>query len=111
GTAAGLEVRRSRPTAAVVPQLDGEDKAEEWLGAGMYRVPLLGAMHRGVEGVRTVRFGIGGEQLYLMVEASVPMRDLLVPAEIAFAFRGPTASRYRVRRMDGGGMVRREQRG
>jgi alpha-amylase/alpha-mannosidase (GH57 family) len=110
-TARRLEVHQSRPTAEVQPVLDGEMTAEEWLGAGVYRVPLLGAMHRGLEGVRSVRFGIGGDRLYLLVEATVPVRDLLVPAEIAFSFRGPKPSRYRVRRRDGGVTVRREERG
>ena len=110
-TARRLEVHQSRPTAEVFPKLDGQMSAEEWLGAGVYRVPLLGAMHRGLEGLRSVHFGIGGDRLYLLVEAAVPMRDLLVPAEVAFSFRGPRPARYRVRRKDGGVTVRREARG
>jgi alpha-amylase/alpha-mannosidase (GH57 family) len=110
-TARRLEVHQSRPTAEVCPVLDGEMNAEEWLGAGVYRVPMLGAMHRGLEGVRGVHFGTGGDRLYLLVEATVPVRDLLVSSEIAFSFRGPKASRYRVRRKDGGATVRREERG
>ena len=98
-------VLQSRPTGAVEPVMDGEvTSPEEWVAAGVHRPPLTGAMHHGSQRVRALRFGVGAERLHVMVEASVPMADLLSQAELALSFPGPVAARYRFRR-EGSGTV------
>jgi hypothetical protein len=98
-----LEVRQSRPAGEVTPVLDGEiTSPDEWAAAGLHRVPLTGAMHRGAQDVRAVRFGTGGRHLHLLVEPSAgPLGDLLAQREVVVSFPGPEGLRYRVRR-DGG---------
>jgi alpha-amylase/alpha-mannosidase (GH57 family) len=105
-----LEVRQSRPAGEVIPVLDGEiTSPDEWAAAGLYRVPLTGAMHRGTHGVRAVRFGQGGRHLNILVEpSSGALRDLLRTAEVVVAFPGPEGLRYRVRRDVGRAAVGRE---
>jgi alpha-amylase/alpha-mannosidase (GH57 family) len=96
---------QSRPTGAVDPVLDGEvTTPEEWVAAGVHRPPLTGAMHHGSQRVRALRFGVGGERLHVMVEAAVPMDELLAQVEVALSFPGPVATRYRFRR-EGSGAV------
>jgi alpha-amylase/alpha-mannosidase (GH57 family) len=109
-TTGHVEVRQSRPAGEVTPVLDGEiTTPEEWAAAGLHRVPLTGAMHRGAQGVRAVRFGTGGRHLHLLVEPSTGrVRDLLERAELVVSFPGPEGLRYRVRRDDGGASVSRE---
>jgi alpha-amylase/alpha-mannosidase (GH57 family) len=104
------EVRQSRPAGEVLPVLDGEiTSPEEWAAAGLHRVPLTGAMHRGAQGVRAVRFGKGGRDLHILVEPSRGrLRDLLDQAEVVVSFPGPEGLRYRVRRDGTGGLVARE---
>ncbi len=93
-----------------MPTLDGEiTTPEEWAAAGLHRVPLTGAMHRGAQCVRAVRFGIGGRHLHVLVEPGRgALRDLLPAAEIVVSFPGPEGLRYRVRREDGRALVTRE---
>jgi hypothetical protein len=99
-------VRQSRPTGAVQPVLDGEVTApEEWVAAGVHRPPLTGAMHHGSQRVRALRFGVGAERLNVLVEAAVPMAELLATADVALSFPGPEALRYRVRRGDSGAVT------
>ena len=99
-------VRQSRPTGAVRPVLDGEVTApEEWVAAGVHRPPLTGAMHHGSQRVRALRFGVGAERLHVLVEAVVPMTELLGTADLALSFPGPLALRYRFRRGDSGGVA------
>jgi alpha-amylase/alpha-mannosidase (GH57 family) len=101
-----LEVRQSRPAGEVMPVLDGEiTSPDEWAAAGLHRVPLTGAMHRGAQAVRSVRFGTGGRHLNLLVEPSTgALRALLGRAEVVISFPGPEGLRYRVR-MEGGRMA------
>lgn len=106
-----IEVRQSRPTGVVRPVLDGEmTTADEWVAAGVHRVPLVGAaMHRGPQKVRAVRFGVGGEHLHILVETSAPAREVLAGAELTLSFPGPTTLRYRVAARNGGVEARREE--
>jgi hypothetical protein len=68
-------------------------------------------MHHGSQRVRTVRFGVGGERLNVLVEAAVPMAELLGTADVALSFPGPQALRYRFHKGDSGGVaVLRETR-
>jgi alpha-amylase/alpha-mannosidase (GH57 family) len=95
-----LETRQSRPAGEVTPVIDGEiTSADEWEAAGLHRVPLTGAMHRGAQGIRAVRFGTDRRHLSLLVEPSTgAMRDLVGAAEVVVIFPGPESLRYRVRR-------------
>jgi alpha-amylase/alpha-mannosidase (GH57 family) len=99
-------VRQSRPTGAVQPVLDGEVTApEEWVAAGVHRPPLTGAMHHGSQRVRALRFGVGAERLNVLVEAALPMAELLASADLALSFPGPQPLRYRFHRGDSGGVA------
>jgi alpha-amylase/alpha-mannosidase (GH57 family) len=100
------EIRQSRPTGAVTPVLDGELTApEEWVAAGVHRPPLTGAMHHGSQRVRALRFGVGGENLNVLVEAGLPMAELLGTADVALSFPGPQALRYRFSRGESGAVA------
>jgi hypothetical protein len=107
-----VEVRQSRPTGAVHPVLDGRvTSAEEWVAAGVHRVPLVGTtMRRGPTGVEQIRFGVGDERFHVLVETAGTALALLRRAELALSFPGPTAVRYRVGLRDGRVGVRREER-
>jgi alpha-amylase/alpha-mannosidase (GH57 family) len=108
-----VETRQSRPTGRVVPHLDGEiTTADEWLGAGVYRVPLLGAtMHRSdPAAVRALHFGVGRECLAVLIETTESGADFLVRHQLAIAFPGPTDLRFRIRADDRGCEVVREER-
>jgi alpha-amylase/alpha-mannosidase (GH57 family) len=109
-TARHLESRQSRPAGDVTPVLDGEiTSPDEWAAAGLHRVPLTGAMHRGAQGVRAIRFGTDGRRLHILVEpSSGALCDLLVRAEVVVSFPGPEGLRYRVRRNDSRAVVMRE---
>lgn len=105
-----FESRHSRPTGAVLPVLDGEiTTPDEWVAAGVHRVSL-GAMRQGSGTLKEIRFGVGGERLHVLVESSLPARELLATGELALSFPGPTTLRYRVHPRDGGVEVRREER-
>jgi hypothetical protein len=104
------EVRQSRPAGEVTPVLDGEiTSPEEWAAAGLHRVPLTGAMHRGAQGIRAVRFGADRRHLSVLVEPTTgSLRDLVRAAEVVVIFPGPESLRYRVRREDAQARVIRE---
>jgi hypothetical protein len=103
-------VRQSRPAGEVAPVIDGEiTSPDEWEAAGLHRVPLTGAMHRGAQWVRAVRFGADRRHLALLVEPSTgALRDLLDAAEVVVIFPGPESLRYRVRRDGAKAAVTRE---
>ena len=105
-----LETRQSRPAGEVTPVVDGEiTSPDEWEAAGLHRVPLTGAMHRGAQGIRAVRFGADRRCLNLLVEPSTgALRDLVAAAEVVVIFPGPESLRYRVRREDTQARVVRE---
>jgi len=98
-TTRSIAVRHSRPTGTVTPVLDGcFTSPSEWIGAGVYRASAFGgAMHRGTESIRVVRFGTGSDQLHVLVETAGGALALLAQAEIQVSFPGPTTSRYCVR--------------
>ena len=104
------EVRQSRPAGEVTPVLDGEiTSPDEWAAAGLHRVPLTGAMHRGAQGIRAVRFGADRRHLSVLVEPTTgSLRDLVRAAEVVVIFPGPESLRYRVRREDAPARVIRE---
>jgi len=104
------EVRQSRPAGEVTPVLDGEiTSPDEWAAAGLHRVPLTGAMHRGAQGIRAVRFGADRRRLSLLVEPTTgSLHDLVRAAEVVVIFPGPESLRYRVRREDAQARVVRE---
>ena len=79
--------------------IDGEiTSADEWAAAGLHRVPLTGAMHRGAQGI-----------LGVLVEPTTgALGDLLGAAEVVLIFPGPEGLRYRVRREDARARVIRE---
>jgi hypothetical protein len=52
-----------------------------------------------------VRFGVGAERLNVLVEAAVPMAELMATADVALSFPGPEALRYRFRRGDSGAVT------
>jgi alpha-amylase/alpha-mannosidase (GH57 family) len=93
-----LEPRHSRPTGAITPVLDGRfTNPGEWVAAGVYRVPTLGAtMQRGGGGVHAIRFGVGDEKLHILVEAVGALSDLLAKMQVHVTFPGPTTWRYRI---------------
>ena len=105
-----LEVRQSRPAGEVTPVVDGEiTSPDEWAAAGLHRVPLTGAMHRGAQGIRAVRFGSDRRHLSVLVEPSTgALRDLVAAAEVVVIFPGPESLRYRVRREGAPARVIRE---
>jgi len=106
-----MEVRQSQPTGAVLPILDGKLTPEEWVAAGVHRVSLAGgAMHAGHRTVRTIRFGVGEERLYILVESAGSARELLSMWELAVSFPGPSIFRYRVQALPQGISIRREER-
>jgi alpha-amylase/alpha-mannosidase (GH57 family) len=104
------EVRQSRPAGEVTPVLDGEiTSPDEWGAAGLHRVPLTGAMHRGAQGIRAVRFGTDRRHLGVLVEPTTgSLRELVRVAEVVVIFPGPESLRYRVRRDDATARIIRE---
>jgi hypothetical protein len=97
-------------TGPVVATLDGRIAPEhEWAQAGSYRAPQAGSMARGGAGIRSVRFGVGGEWLYLLVETAGSARALLLASEIRVDLGAPTTLRYRVSRSDAETRVQRER--
>jgi hypothetical protein len=68
-------------------------------------------MHHASQRLRALRFGVGGERLNVLVEAAIPMAELLAAADVALSFPGPQALRYRFRRGDSGAVaILRESR-
>ena len=99
-----------RPTGFVQPVIDGEiTNYFEWVGAGCVEgAGTGGAMHqvadRG-EGISAVEFGFDLEKLYIRVDGTAPMRELLAGGfSLGLRFVSPIGLRMEV---DGaaGGMV------
>ena len=70
------------PTGFVQPEIDGEITSYfEWVGAGSIEVSAVaGAMHQVAErppGIEVVAFGFDASNLFLRVDGTVPVRDLL----------------------------------
>jgi alpha-amylase/alpha-mannosidase (GH57 family) len=93
----------AEPTGLITPTLDGEETSYfEWLGAGRFEVrEERGTMHRSEAReavVRAVAFGFDEEQLYVRVDGSRPVLDLLADGyEFALTFLSPGGLRFSVR--------------
>jgi alpha-amylase/alpha-mannosidase (GH57 family) len=104
-----IEARHSRPTGGISPVLDGEATTPgEWVAAGVYRVSL-GAMHWGSRLVQEVRFGVGDDRLYVLVQTQGPARGRLQRLGLALSFPGPTTLRYRLGAPGGTALAREER--
>jgi alpha-amylase/alpha-mannosidase (GH57 family) len=106
-TTAGADAGQVDPSAFLTPTLDGEDTSYfEWLGAGAFEVrDGSGAMHqtdRRPSLVTLVRFGFDLERLYVRVDATRRMADLLAEGfQVSLKFQQPEGVRFSVRGTDG----------
>ncbi len=95
------------PTARLAPTIDGEDTSYfEWLGAGCVEVrEVVGAMHqteRHAPLVTLVRYGFDAERLYIRLDGTRPVRELLAAGyEASFKFLTPEGVRFSVRETSG----------
>jgi hypothetical protein len=48
-------------------------------------------MHHGSQRVRALRFGVGAERLNVLVEAALPMAELLASADLGLELPRPSA--------------------
>jgi alpha-amylase/alpha-mannosidase (GH57 family) len=96
-----------QPIALIGPTVDGEVTSYfEWLNAGYLEVKdVAGAMHqsdRTANLVTAVRFGVDQTRLYVRVDASRPMVDLLAEGhEVSLKFMVPDAVRFSVKQEAG----------
>jgi alpha-amylase/alpha-mannosidase (GH57 family) len=104
---AGPDASQVDPSALLTPTLDGEDTSYfEWLGAGAFEVrDESGAMHRADRRpslVTLVRFGFDLERLYVRVDATRRMADLMAEGfQVSLTFQQPEGIRFSVRGMRG----------
>ena len=95
------------PTARLKPTLDGEETSYfEWLGAGSVEGrDVAGAMHqadRQAALVTLVRYGFDTERLYVRLDGTRPLREILESGyEASFKFLTPGGVRFSVRSRDG----------
>src|ERR1051325_4821821 len=76
------DVEIYQPAGFISPVIDGEVTSYfEWIGAGSVDVgETVGAMHQVADrapGLRVIEFGFDLENLFIRVEGTQPMRDLL----------------------------------
>jgi alpha-amylase/alpha-mannosidase (GH57 family) len=106
-TTAGADAGQVDPSAFLAPTLDGEDTSYfEWLGAGAYEVrDGSGAMHqtgRRPSVVTLVRFGFDLDRLYIRVDATRRMADLLAEGfQVSLKFQRPEGVHFSVRCANG----------
>jgi alpha-amylase/alpha-mannosidase (GH57 family) len=106
-TAATTRIALTEPTALLSPRLDGEPTSYfEWLGAGTLEIhAAAGAMHqidRRPALVTLVHFGFDRDQLFVRVDATQPIIDLLAAdREISLKFVTPAGVRFSVRQTIG----------
>jgi hypothetical protein len=106
-TTAPPAVEIQAPTGFIQPEIDGEATSYfEWVGAGCVEAPAAaGAMHQvsGQQaGIAAVEFGFDLEHLYVRVDGTVPIRQLLARgAELSISFLNPPAVRGELRTGDG----------
>jgi len=104
--AAGPAVQ-TEPNALLAPKIDGEETSYfEWLGAGTLEVhDVAGAMHqtdRRQSLVTLVHFGFDRERLFVRVDASQRIVDLLAGGrELSLKFFTPGGVRFSVRQAFG----------
>jgi hypothetical protein len=97
----------TQPNAWLSPKLDGRGTGYfDWLGAGSLEIrQTAGAMHRTAgdgPSLTLVQFGFGREQLFVRVDASRPVLDLLGDGyEVSLKFLNPDGVRFSVRRLVG----------
>jgi alpha-amylase/alpha-mannosidase (GH57 family) len=93
-----------RPSGFIYPTIDGETTSYfEWIGAGSVEsVTAAGAMHQigpRPEGLTLVAFGFDQDHLFVRVEGTRPMRDLLVGTlGLTFRFLKPMGVQVVLRR-------------
>jgi alpha-amylase/alpha-mannosidase (GH57 family) len=98
---------QTNPTALFTPTLDGEETSYfEWLGAGTLEIrDLAGAMHQASRReplLTLVQFGFDDEHLYVRVDATRPLVDLLADGyEVSLKFLQPDGVRFSVRQTQG----------
>jgi alpha-amylase/alpha-mannosidase (GH57 family) len=97
----------SPPTGLIQPEIDGEVTSYfEWLGAGCVDVTTTaGAMHQVADrpdGINLVEFGFDLEHLYLRVDGTRPMGELMeTDLTLTIRFLKPSGLRVRMRRHGG----------
>jgi alpha-amylase/alpha-mannosidase (GH57 family) len=97
-------VEIQRPTSLIQPEIDGEVTSYfEWVGAGCVEPSAVaGAMHQVSDmsnRIVLVEFGFDREHLYIRVDGSRPMRELLVGAlGLTIRFLKPAGIQVVVRR-------------
>ena len=98
---------QTHPTALFTPTLDGEETSYfEWLGAGSLEIrDTAGAMHQATRReplLTLVHFGFDEDHLYVRVDATRPMVDLLADGyELSLKFLQPDSVRFSVRQVQG----------
>ena len=100
-------VTQTEPTALLAPALDGEETSYfEWLGAGTLEIrEVAGAMHQSERRpavVTLVHFGFDRERLFVRVDATQRVLDLLTDGrEFSLKFFTPAGVRFSVRQVAG----------
>ena len=95
------------PVARLAPTLDGEETSYfEWLGAGSVEVrETAGAMHqtdRHAALVTLVQYGFDAERLYVRIDGTQPLRQLLESGyEASLKFLVPEGVRFSIRMSQG----------
>lgn len=97
-----IETTDNRPDGLIRPTIDGEVTSYfEWMGAGSIDLSeRVGAMHASVAapGVRGMAFGCDAERLYVRIDGSDPMVELLEAGlELYLKFVAPAGARVAVR--------------
>ena len=90
------QVEMTAPTGFITPQIDGEVTSYfEWMGAGSCDiVPAAGATMHQVSAVRepglsSIEFGFDLENLYVRIDGTAPMRELLAGLDVTLKFLQP----------------------
>jgi len=95
------------PTGFIEPVIDGEVSYFEWLGSGCVDgAAAAGAMHQVAgrdAGITLVEFGFNLENLFVRVDGSRPMHELLAEGlDLTVRFLKPSGIRVLVRAVPGG---------
>jgi len=98
---------QTTPSGYITPTIDGEETSYfEWLGAGSLEIRKLpGAMHqndRRASNLTLLQFGFDRERLYVRLDASRRVADLLVEGyEFSLKFIHPEGVRFSIRQTAG----------
>ncbi len=85
--------REFRPSGEIHPRLDGRiSNYFEWLYSGIvdFQRDEIGAMMSANSILKAMRFGTDGKNLYLLIEASQKMKDVLKSHTLQINFKGET---------------------